>query len=102
MTTHDLNEIRLVATLTARPGQESALTIALQSIVPEVLRERGCLEYAMHVDRNNPSRIVMLERWADQDALDGHEAGAPFQSLSAQFDRLLAQPVELTFLQRID
>ncbi len=101
MTKHDSNEIQLVATLIAKPGQEAALTTALQSIIPEVLRERGCREYAMHMDRNNPARIVMFERWADQQALDGHGAGAPFQSLAAQFDTLLGKPLEIIFLQRI-
>src|ERR1700732_638710 len=72
MTEHDPNEIQLVASLTAKPGQETALRTALQSIIPEVLRERGCVEYAMHVDRKTPSRVVMFERWADQEALDSH------------------------------
>jgi quinol monooxygenase YgiN len=101
MTEHDPNEIQLVATLTAKPGQETALRTALQSIIPEVLRERGCVEYAMHVDRKTASRVVMFERWADQEALDSHGAGVPFQSLAAQFDTLLAEPLEIVLLQRI-
>ncbi len=101
MTRHDPNEVQLVATLTAKPGQEAALKAALQSIIPAVLREPGCREYAMHVARQNPSRIVMFERWADQDALDSHGAGATFQSLAAQFDTLLAEPLEIVLLQRI-
>lgn len=101
MAQFDANEVQLVAILTARPGQESALRDAIVSIIPAVRGEAGCLEYAMHVDRENPDRIVMFERWSDQQALDDHGSAAPFQSLAAEFDTLLAKPVELIPLQRI-
>jgi quinol monooxygenase YgiN len=34
--------------------------------------EPGCLEYALSADPVDPSRVMLYERWADQDAFDGH------------------------------
>lgn len=34
--------------------------------------EPGCLSHAVHVDAEDPLRLVFLERWADLDALHAH------------------------------
>jgi quinol monooxygenase YgiN len=97
----DPNQVQLVAVLTAKTGQEAQLRRALHDIIPMVKAEPGCIEYAMHVDRQDQSRIVMFEIWADQAALDAHGAAPAFQSLAARFGELLAEPPSLTRLQRI-
>jgi quinol monooxygenase YgiN len=34
--------------------------------------EPGCLEYTFAADPLDPRRVVLFERWTDQDALDAH------------------------------
>src|SRR6476661_7650583 len=34
--------------------------------------EPGCLEYTFAADPLDPGRVVLYERWTDQDALDAH------------------------------
>jgi quinol monooxygenase YgiN len=34
--------------------------------------EPGCLEYAFSADPLDPRRVVLFERWTDQEALDAH------------------------------
>ena len=34
--------------------------------------EPGCLEYTFCADPLDPGRVVLFERWTDQDALDAH------------------------------
>jgi quinol monooxygenase YgiN len=34
--------------------------------------EPGCLEYTFAADPLDPGRVVLFERWTDQDALDSH------------------------------
>ncbi|MGZ4772568.1 MAG: putative quinol monooxygenase, partial [Ilumatobacteraceae bacterium] len=36
--------------------------------------EPGCLEYTFAADPIDPSRVVLFERWASQEALDAHLA----------------------------
>lgn len=34
--------------------------------------EPGCLEYSFSADPIDPSRVLLFERWASQEALDAH------------------------------
>ncbi len=36
--------------------------------------ERGCISHAVHVDCENPPRLVFIEQWADRTALLAHFA----------------------------
>lgn len=36
--------------------------------------ERGCISHAVHVDCENPLRLVFVEQWADRAALAAHFA----------------------------
>jgi quinol monooxygenase YgiN len=37
-------------------------------------KEPGCLSHAVHIDCENPFRLVFVERWADRAALSAHFA----------------------------
>jgi quinol monooxygenase YgiN len=36
--------------------------------------ENGCISHAVHIDCENPLRLVFIEQWADQAALMAHFA----------------------------
>jgi len=42
--------IRLVVTLTVKPGCRDELLAAFQANVPNVLAENGCIEYGAYLD----------------------------------------------------
>jgi quinol monooxygenase YgiN len=101
MTETNDHQVQLVAYLVAKPGQEQALRDAITAIVPDVLREPGCITYAAHSQADQPGTVVMYEVWADQAALDTHAAGPAFGRLAARFDALLGEPLRLHPLRRI-
>jgi quinol monooxygenase YgiN len=37
-------------------------------------KEAGCISHAVHVDCENPLRLVFIEQWADRAALSAHFA----------------------------
>ena len=37
-------------------------------------QEQGCLSHAVHIDCENPLRLVFVEQWADRAALAAHFA----------------------------
>jgi quinol monooxygenase YgiN len=39
-------------------------------------QEPGCLSHAVHIDCENPFRLVFIEQWADKAALSAHFAVA--------------------------
>ncbi|GGF86087.1 hypothetical protein GCM10007301_52460 [Azorhizobium oxalatiphilum] len=92
----------MVALLTARQGGTAALQEALASIIPSVRREPGCIRYDMNVDVENEHRIVMLEGWASEAALEAHANAPAFRSLAVRFDELLEGPPILIKFRSID
>ena len=64
--------IRLVITITAAPGKGSDLAQVLKIRCAEVMKEPGCQQFEAFQSVVNPDRLTLLERWADQAALDAH------------------------------
>ena len=75
--------IRVVAVLTAKPGRRDECLAAFRANVPSVRAEKGCIEYAAHVDADGigpiqtqfgPDTFVVLESWESPEALRAHAA----------------------------
>lgn len=64
--------IRLVVTIMAAAGKGSELAQAYGARCAEVILEPGCEQFEVFQSAVNPDRLVLLERWADQSALDVH------------------------------
>jgi quinol monooxygenase YgiN len=64
--------VRLVVTLNAAPGKGAELLEAFRGRCAEVVREPGCLEFEVFQSGIDPDKLVLLELWADQAALDVH------------------------------
>jgi quinol monooxygenase YgiN len=64
--------IRLVITITAAPGKGGELAQVLRTRCGEVMKEPGCQQFEAFQSVVNPDRLTLLERWADQAALDAH------------------------------
>ena len=64
--------IRLVVTITAAPGKGTDLAKAYEARCAEVMKEPGCEQFEVFQSAVKPDRLVLLERWADQAALDAH------------------------------
>jgi quinol monooxygenase YgiN len=66
--------VRLVISIGARPGKGGELVSAMERRCVEVRKEPGCQQYEVFQSGNDPDRLVLLELWADQAALDVHAA----------------------------
>jgi quinol monooxygenase YgiN len=64
--------VRLVVTLDAEPGKGGELLDVFKGRCAEVLQEPGCLQFEVFQSGVNPDKLVLLELWADQAALDLH------------------------------
>lgn len=64
--------LRLIVSITAAPGKGAELAQIYNARREEVLREPGCEQFEVFQSAANPDRLVLLERWADQAALDVH------------------------------
>lgn len=64
--------VRLVVSITATPGNGAALAQAYKARCQEVAQEPGCEQFEVFQSVLDPDRLVLLERWRDQAALDVH------------------------------
>ena len=64
--------VRLVVTITAAPGKGSELAQAYRGRCEECMKEPGCEQFEVFQSALNPDKLVLLERWSGQAALDTH------------------------------
>ncbi len=83
-----MQELIVIATLTAKPGNEAVLKAALERIVPPTRAEAGCIRYDPHVDLEQPGRYVIVEAWSSVEAHALHLATPHFLELVATIDGL--------------
>ena len=89
--------IVVTGSVTVRPETfEEARLLSLEH-VHRSRQEPGCISHSVHVDCENPDRLVFFEQWADRAALAAHFA----VPASGEFVRALrslateATPLEL-------
>lgn len=77
--------LHLIAVITSKPGQRAAVLAAFQANVPNVHAEPGCIEYTATVDFDGfaeiqaplgPDTFIVVEKWADAEALRAHMGAA--------------------------
>ena len=64
--------VRLIVTITAKPGKGSELAQAYRARCAEIMKEPGCEQFEAFQSVVDPDKLVLLERWTDQGALDTH------------------------------
>ena len=66
--------IVVTGSVTAREDSLGAVRELSLEHVHRSRREPGCISHAVHVDCENPLRLVFIEQWADRAALQAHFA----------------------------
>ena len=64
--------VRLVVTLRAKPGNGAELAHLMGQRCREAQQEPGCEQFEVFQSALDPDKLVLLERWGDQAALDVH------------------------------
>ena len=91
-------QIKIVATITAKPESSETLLAALTELVPASRAESGNVRYDLHQDIANPNRFVFVECWRDEAAVKAHEASAHFQCFLA-VSAEAAEKVDIILMQ---
>lgn len=84
--------IYVLAVVTAKPGHRERILEKFHANTPAVRAEAGCIEYQATVDATGAPAMqtpygddtfVVVERWADMDALKAHAASAHMAAYGA-------------------
>ena len=86
----------VVATITPKAGKLEEVEAVFAAAIPKVHEEPGCELYALH---RSQEALVMIERWADADALKAHGRGATMAEIGAGLTDLTEGRAEITLLE---
>jgi quinol monooxygenase YgiN len=85
----------------AKPGKEKELRQALLALVGPTRKEKGFVNYDLHVDNENPAHLFFFENWTSKALLDAHLAAPHLKAFEAKAGDLLAQPRRVVMGTRI-
>ncbi|MCI0709169.1 MAG: antibiotic biosynthesis monooxygenase [Chloroflexi bacterium] len=65
--------IILKATIFIKPGQRDEFLKHLPEFIEDSRADSGCLEFEVLTDIENPFKFVFLQKWENENTLQGHE-----------------------------
>jgi quinol monooxygenase YgiN len=96
--------IVVTGSVTGREDSFSEISRLSLEHVRRSRQEPGCISHAVHVDCENPLRLVFIEQWADRAALLAHFAVPASRDFVRALKRLAADAttIELYDATRLD
>jgi quinol monooxygenase YgiN len=93
--------IGIIAKLTIKPGTNADFEATMKALQARVhADEPGNKLYALH-RTDDPNVYVMLERYADEAALEAHRAAAHFKELGRKLGDYLAGRPDIQRMQEV-
>jgi quinol monooxygenase YgiN len=91
-----MSAVIIVATAFPIPEHKAEVVAAFEAAMAKVHSEEpGCELYALH---EGDDRLVMIEKYASQDAVDQHIKGAGLAGLRAALEGKLSSPIDVQVL----
>ena len=96
-----MQKVSVVACLKAKSGLEEKVKNELVKLVEASRKEKGCLNYDLHVQVDNPGVFVIYENWVSRMALSDQMETAQFLELGSLQDQLFVEPAKITILKMV-
>ena len=64
--------LTIVAHITAEADRIDLVKAELEKLVPVTLKEKGCIQYDLHQDNDNPAYFMFYENWETRDLWQAH------------------------------
>ena len=91
--------IHVIAIITTKPGMRDAVLKEFHANVPNVLKEKGCIEYGPTIDSDTdhpaqaklgPDTLVVVEKWETMDDLKAHGVAPHMKAYAAKTKDMVA------------
>lgn len=93
--------IYVVAKNYANPEHLEQIHELYKELVKLTRDEEGCVQYELFADFNAPEKLTMIETWESREALDQHLTSAHFTRIVPVLKQLMAQPGEMSILEKV-
>jgi quinol monooxygenase YgiN len=99
--TRGTHMVKLIAQLHAKAGQADVVAGALLELAGPSRKEPGCILYDVCRSKADPNRLLVLEEWESQAALDAHMATAHFKAFVERIGQALDTEPVLELVERL-
>ena len=79
-------KLTIVANITAKVGKIDLVKAELEKLVEVTRAEKGCLQYDLHQDNENPAHFMFYENWKSRDLWQTHMSAQHLQDYMAATD----------------
>lgn len=93
--------IKIVAVNTLKPGVLQDYLKAVAELVEKSNQEEGCISYQIYQDKNDESKVAMLEEWKDEEAIALHNASEHFTRICPQLSQYCVGETVVNFYKEI-
>lgn len=93
--------ISLLADMHCKKDAEGAFDTELKKLVEASKKETGCLACELYQYKDEPTKYVIEEEWADEDALSQHMETAHYKYFVHISPALLETPADVKILTRL-
>lgn len=93
--------VTVVARFRAAEGSDRELKELLLSIIEPSRSDEGCISYDLHQALKDPALFVFYETWENKELLNKHSASPHIQQFRPKLKALLAEPPEVTLMEKI-
>jgi quinol monooxygenase YgiN len=90
-------QVVVAATVQVKPESQDEALAAITTAIEATHGEEGCIAYALHRDNDDPTRFVILEKWATPEALKEHGETPHLKALFGVLGPLLAIPPTIIY-----
>ncbi|MFT6925289.1 MAG: quinol monooxygenase YgiN [Psychromonas sp.] len=86
-----MNTLTIVANIIAKEDKIDLIKTELIKLIDITLAEKGCLNYDLHQDNENPAHFVFYEKWATRELWQAHMDGKHLQDFVSNTEDALAK-----------
>lgn len=80
--------LTIMAKIKAKQNAIEKVRVELLKLVEPTCKEKGCVDYILHQDLEEPSVIMLYENWESNADLDAHMNTKHFKDCFAEIDGL--------------
>jgi quinol monooxygenase YgiN len=92
--------IRVVAKSYVKPEDIQKFTGLFKKLVEESVKEKGCIDYGLYQDLDNPGILTTLEEWSDKSDLDKHLKSNHFREIFPLLLEYLEKETEINMYKK--
>ena len=89
-------QLSLAVIIKAKEGHEETVKNACIGLLEPTRKEKGCINYTLHMDPNDNGRFMFYENWESKELWDIHLNQPHIKAFGDNIGPLLAEPLDLT------